>query len=1021
MSDESTFQLVGFGADLLGSYYTARSQQASILSLPPVQSNVSLSSGSSKAETPWQQDEQLAAERAAENPTANAVYRQLGRDYAALKNKDDFIDRRDLLVRNSDLDVDSKGLFILYNALKDLKTIADYAGDPRTTATNRAGIDAIFQKGFSQVKDFIKTEEFDELTLMFGEKKNGVTAKAGLGKKQYDYVGPIIHEGKVDATMTSFTGGETFTITITRKTSSGGTTTEQTENFNITVPVADEDRTMENLVAQINEKIKAIKTTDDDGEEVPLYNTRFFAEEIGTEKFGFRIKTDFSEEMTFSAVDTEPALYVTGTTSRIEIGTKQIDDTVPLTSYITKLADLDDVTATQDFHKTTFGAASEALLVPEKKVGTEGVDPLKYAAETKNNAIATDSLGNLYSVGTTKGRFANHLNTSETGDAFLNKYDASGELIWSRLIGSQGDGESFALTIDADDNVIIAGQADKLSKGVSNDPLATSDSVFDGQDTFVAKYDSVGTQQWLYLADTYGEDGAASVTTDADGHVYVTGRQNTLPASSTVSGDDSGYIMKLNGTNGSREDYIEIGSSSDDTGQSIAVAADGNIIVASHEDGNLILQKRDKDDFNNVLWSHDYGDLGVRSQVGKVVVEGSRIYVTGSSNNSLAGGGTELSSPVGGLDTFVLAIDDAGASASADWTKFIGSPQDDLAGSITVSGGKIYLAGTTYGDVVSGALQGRTDDFVLKIDGATGVTDWAKQLGFATEDRAATGVAFATLGSSVLTKLGLPIGGFVDDEKRLIETQTTARAGDYFYVKVNDFITRKIEIKQGDTYRTLANRINRASFRYLNAQVAFNSGTSVSRNASEDEVFDAKAIIDAKVKEIQNRRNGIEEVETFEKAEPDVTGNSLKIATKDGGRVEIIAGRGEKDALKKLGLEPTLVLSTEELFALDDEEDDDAKKIGGIFAFRLDDRFSVDDQRDARFVSQELDYAIGIVQSAFRSLTYDPIAEQLKKDALRQGNAGPPPPHLQKQLANYQDGLNRISAIVPASGGNLLV
>ena len=43
MSDESTFQIVNFGADLLGSYYTARQAQSSILSLPSVQSNVSLS------------------------------------------------------------------------------------------------------------------------------------------------------------------------------------------------------------------------------------------------------------------------------------------------------------------------------------------------------------------------------------------------------------------------------------------------------------------------------------------------------------------------------------------------------------------------------------------------------------------------------------------------------------------------------------------------------------------------------------------------------------------------------------------------------------------------------------------------------------------------------------------------------------------------------------------------------------------------------------------------------------------
>ncbi len=258
-------------------------------------------------------------------------------------------------------------------------------------------------------------------------------------------------------------------------------------------------------------------------------------------------------------------------------------------------------------------------MLPAEDTVAETIDPLKYASETLTTASATDSNGNLYTVGTTEGRFANHLNTSETGDAFLNKYDASGKLLWSRLVGSQGDGISYGITIDADDNVIIAGGADKLSKGKSNDPLATSDSVFDGQDSFVVKYNNVGTQQWMYLNDTYGADNATSITTDVDGNVYVTGRQNSKQDD---DGSDKAYVLKLDGYDGSKEDYVQIGSSTDDFGQGIAVAADGNIIVASHEDGNFILQKLDKDDLSSTVWSYDFGDLGAGSEIGNVIVEG---------------------------------------------------------------------------------------------------------------------------------------------------------------------------------------------------------------------------------------------------------------------------------------------------------------------------------------------------------------------------------------------------------------
>ncbi len=1018
MSDESTFQIFNFDANLLGAYYGARQQTTSLLTLPSVPSNVSLNK-TNNAITPWDQDLAIEQERFADNNSATNLYKLLTKDYTAIQNKTNFIDRLDPSVRKSDLDVDSKGLFTIYNAIKDLKTIADYAGDPRTSETRLQELDELFQSGLAQIKDFINTEDFEDLTLLFGEKSNTLTSKVGLGKKQFDYIGPQIHVGKINDPISTLAGGETFTITITKDTTISGITSKVTENFNITVPVLEEDRTLEVLLARINSKIQETKTTNNDGDEIPLFNTRFFAEEIEPNTFALRIKTDFAEDMSFSATDTQPAIYVTGNTNTINNLTKLVDADIPKTSFLTKLTNIDAVDVTREFHQSIFSDAREALLVPEETASTLVENPLLRAAETISNAIASDSKGNVYVVGSTDGRFANHLNTSEDGDAYLNKYDASGKLLWSRLVGSQGEGTSYAIAIDAGDNVIIAGQADKLSKGDSNDPLATSDNIFEGQDSFVVKYNNVGTQQWTYLNDKYGTDAALSLTTDSNGDVYVTGKKNSVELSETIlSGNDNAYVLKLSGSNGAQADYVEIGSSTEDFGQAVSVASDGNIVVATHENGHFILQKLDKDDLSSELWSYDFGDLGNGSNINNIAVEGNRIYVSGSSANSLIGGGTEIDAPLGDLDNFVLALDDLGGSASADWTKFIGSDQTDNHGEITVSGGKIYMSGTTSGVVDGSSKQGTTDSFATKIDATTGATDWIKQLGLSTENRSASGVTFATLGTSVLTKLGLPIGEFADDEKRNVLTQTTARAGDYFYVKVNNFSTKKIEIKEGDTYRTLANRINQASFRYIKASVSFNSGTSSSADATEEKKFDAKAIIAEKLKQIQDERNGVVTEETFKVAKPNLAGNTLKIASQDGGRIEIIAGRGEKDALKKLGLEPTLILSSEELFDLEKEESSsNDKKIGGVFAFKLDDRFSLLDKRDARYVAQELLFSIRVVQAAYRSLTFDPLAEQIKQDALKNGNNGPVPPYLQKQLANYQDGLNRISAIVPQGGG----
>ena len=316
MADGPTYQIVNFDANLIGAYYGAKQSAASIRLLPSVPSNVSLSRNNNIL-TPWDQDLAIEKERFSEGLSTRNLYKLLAKDYAAIQNKNNFIDRKDATVRNSKLDVDSKGLFILYNALKDLKTIADYAGDPSTSIKKLADIEEQFQLGLSQVKEFISAEKFDELTLLFAEKANHISTRAGLGKREYDYIGPIIHHGEKTDPISSLSGTETFSISITRNTSTSTLKSEVTEDFNITIPSAEENRTIETLAIQINVAIQATKTTDKDDEEVPLFKTKFFIEEIEKNKFTLRIKTDFSEKMTFSSNDTEPAIYITGNLHRL--------------------------------------------------------------------------------------------------------------------------------------------------------------------------------------------------------------------------------------------------------------------------------------------------------------------------------------------------------------------------------------------------------------------------------------------------------------------------------------------------------------------------------------------------------------------------------------------------------------------------------------------------------------------------------------------------------------------------------
>ena len=116
-------------------------------------------------------------------------------------------------------------------------------------------------------------------------------------------------------------------------------------------------------------------------------------------------------------------------------------------------------------------------------------------------AVAVDSNGYVYALGTTKGSMDNQVATGVT-DIFLNKYDQAGRLVSTRMVGAAKDATGYAMTIDSSDNVLIAGQ-------VFGPLTATANSTNPGfGDSFVMKLDSSGKELWTRQVAPYGTDGA---------------------------------------------------------------------------------------------------------------------------------------------------------------------------------------------------------------------------------------------------------------------------------------------------------------------------------------------------------------------------------------------------------------------------------------------------------------------------------------------------------------------------------
>lgn len=917
------FNIISLDVTLLGSQFNASNGIGTSSTVAS-----SLASRGPAVITPWAQEDD----------------RSLTNRYNQIRSKSSFINENTSAVKEAGFDKDNKALFTLYAAISDLRTIAEYASSNTTPSSLIAGLSSQFQNGLAQVDDYVKQAELDKLILLAGEKKSYVTSKATLGKNDRDVEGQIIAVSET-AALTSLTGDEVFTLNISDGFSEG-------DDFIIDLSEISGTVSLSSIKDLINVKISENNFINTNGQTESAYKTRVSIEEIEDGKYGFKFNVDGIEQITLTAATADPTLIIAGTTKSSTFGS-------PTTGTISEYRDLDGGGILKSYSHEIAGVDGNGFVIPATEDDEETTSaPVTY--ETTPTAVQIDSQGNSYVIGTTEGDFSGQINGAQTSDVFLSKYDSVGNLLWSRLLGASDEAEAFAVAVDADDNVIIAGK--------TNEELVAAD-VFSGTDSFVSKFAGDGEELWTRQLDTISTDQANGLTVDGNGDVYFTGNvQGQLNPTTTNNGGTDAIVVKLGGSSGTVLETTQYGSASYDYGKQIAIASDGNLLVIGEEDGSAVLRKLDASNLDNTLATYSLGDLG-GGDISGITVDGSDIYIAGSTLSGSLNGGSVANSYNGAKDGFVTKLSDSGSGFSADWTSYLGTSSTDSLSGIAVSGGDVYVSGTTFGTLSGESKTGVSDGFTAKLDGASGSLEWQQQLGGEIGGyNSAAGIAVDASGSSVLDKLGLPSGTINKTETRDIETQTSLRAGDHFYVSVNEGRNLKIDIREGDTFDRLVTRINTLSTRNLKASVSYGDD-----------------------------------------------GPALKLEAINGAEINLISGADGRDALTKLGLEERSILSPDKLFALGEDQGTDPEKLGGVFALRLNNAFSFSTRQEAEYIFSQLDNALKVIESAHRSLTFDPVRAQILEDA--KNNYGPPPAHLQAQLERYQDGLQRVLAV---TGGTII-
>ncbi len=304
----------------------------------------------------------------------------------------------------------------------------------------------------------------------------------------------------------------------------------------------------------------------------------------------------------------------------------------------------------------TNSGGPDIFLVKYNSSGTkQWTKQLGTSSDEWGSGVTTDSSGNIYVTGSTKGGLDGNTKSGIT-DIFLVKYNSSGTKQWTKQLGTSSGDYGQDVTTDSSDNIYVTG-----STGGGLDGNTSSGS----NDIFLVKYNSSGTKQWTKQLGTSSSDGGIGVTSDSSDNIYVTGYTGGGLDGNTSSGSNDIVLVKYN-SSGTKQWTKQLGTSSSEGGSGVTTDSSGNI------------------------------------------------YVTGTTGGGLDGNTSSSTNSSPDFDIFLVKYNSSGTK---QWTKQLGTSSIDTGNGVsTDSSGNIYVTGYTQGDLDGNTSSGSNDIFLVKYD-----------------------------------------------------------------------------------------------------------------------------------------------------------------------------------------------------------------------------------------------------------------------------------------------------------------
>jgi hypothetical protein len=704
--------------------------------------------------------------------------------------------------------------------------------------------------------------------------------------------------------------------------------------------------------------------------------------------FSFKITGDSTEQVTFSAADTKPAVYLTTHAGNPDPDKDTKTDDGKFENVLVKL------------DGTTVGAEGSKIST-DKLEGT--IDAVR------STKIGPD--GSLYVLADVTGTVDNQT-VKGTRDVALLKYDSNGKLMFARTLGASDAAEGLALSIADDGRVAIAGKVTGDLSGAVDGPI-NSGPASAKSDSFVTVFDAKGDELFTQRRGATAEDEATAVAFGEGGVVYVAGRtKSSLPGGGGSLGGWDNYLMAVApDAKGAAKTLFttQFGSVGEDKMNGIVVSGD-TVTVAGVENGKTMLRsfsvtrtstetvRTDDNGFTNVtvtnttgagapsVTSTDYGthnggsdpvkvtttvhtaaasfaagasrDLGEISggSITGIGLDNGYLWVAGTTSNAGLAVNNTTRNYSGAQDAFAARLSTDLSSTSGDSLAFFGGVGNDTVIAMTVSDGKVWVAGGASADQPGATSIATKDGYIAKIDVTTGVVEAQRVTG---KDGIATATSIAVdkTGASALDKLGLPKGTLLYADSQKLVSATSVRAGDSFQIRTTEGgRLGQVTIEANDTLETLATKIRRVGGFKVKVEV---------------------------VSDGEYRR--------------------LKITPQvKTASIEVLPGKGGADALEALGIAPGVVRNT----VVDkDGKSTSADGQGPVFGIGLDVDLNLNSENGIKAALAALSKSLTKVRDAYRTL------ETAAKPPVvsSPGGGGTAPAYLTGQIANYQAALDRLN------------